>query len=80
MAENNFKGTVEALFHGMDAVVSSKTVVGEAIHIGDTIKVKDLSLAQDKDVHLVTDPETTVVTVTESHIAVADDEDSEETE
>ena len=37
MAENNFKGTVEALFHGMDAVVSSKTVVGDAIHIGDTI-------------------------------------------
>ena len=30
MAENNFKGTVEALFHGMDAVVSSKTVVGDA--------------------------------------------------
>ena len=36
MAENNFKGTVEALFHGMEGVVSSKTVVGEAIHIGDT--------------------------------------------
>ena len=36
MAENNnFKGTVEALFHGMDGVVSSKTVVGDAIHIGD---------------------------------------------
>ena len=33
MAENNFKGTVEALFHGMDAVVSSKTVVGDAIHM-----------------------------------------------
>lgn len=37
MADNNFKGTVEALFHGMDAVVSSKTVVGDAVHIGDTI-------------------------------------------
>ena len=37
MADNNFKGTVEALFQGMDGVVSSKTVVGEAIHIGDTI-------------------------------------------
>ena len=30
MAENTFKGTVEALFHGLDGVVSSKTVVGEA--------------------------------------------------
>ncbi len=37
MAENNFKGTVEALFQGMEGVVSSKTVVGDAIHIGDTI-------------------------------------------
>ena len=37
MAENKFSGTVEALFHGMDSVISSKTVVGEAIHIGDTI-------------------------------------------
>ena len=37
MAENNFKGTVEALFQGIDGVISSKTVVGDAIHIGDTI-------------------------------------------
>ncbi|MGN1377735.1 MAG: GerW family sporulation protein [Dorea sp.] len=37
MADNNFKGTVEALFHGMDGVVSTKTVVGDAIHIEDTI-------------------------------------------
>lgn len=37
MADNNFKGTVEALFHGMDGVISSKTVVGEAIQIKDTI-------------------------------------------
>lgn len=37
MADNNFKGTVEALFQGMDGVITSKTVVGDAIHIGDTI-------------------------------------------
>lgn len=37
MTDNNFKGTVEALFQGMEGVVSSKTVVGDAIHIGDTI-------------------------------------------
>ena len=34
---NNFKDTVAALFHGMDSVVTSKTVVGEAIHINGTI-------------------------------------------
>ena len=39
MVENNLKNTVESLFHGMDSVISSKTVVGEAIHIGDTIIV-----------------------------------------
>ena len=38
MAEgNNFKATVEALFQGMDSVVTSKTVVREAIHINGTI-------------------------------------------
>ncbi len=37
MAENKFNTTVGALFNGMENVVSSKTVVGEAIHIGDTI-------------------------------------------
>lgn len=36
-SNNNFKSTIEALFKGMDAVVSSKTVVGDAIHINDTI-------------------------------------------
>lgn len=34
--ENNFKATVEALFQGMDGVVTSKTVVGDAIQVGDT--------------------------------------------
>ena len=38
MGENNkLKGTVEELFRGMDGVISSKTVVGDAIHINDTI-------------------------------------------
>ena len=37
MADNNFQVTVEAVFRGIDSVVSSMTVVGDAIHIGDTI-------------------------------------------
>lgn len=38
MAENNtFQTTVDSLVKGMDGFVSSKTVVGEAIHIGETI-------------------------------------------
>ena len=35
--ENRFKDTMDSLFKGMNGVVSSKTVVGDAIHIGDTI-------------------------------------------
>lgn len=30
---NNFKTTMESLWEGMDALVSSKTVVGDAIHV-----------------------------------------------
>ena len=37
MAENNFVTSVESLFHGMNSFISANTVVGEAIHIGDTI-------------------------------------------
>lgn len=38
MSNNNFNSTVAALFEGMDSVISSKTVVGDAIHVGnDTI-------------------------------------------
>ena len=35
--ENNFRETVNSLFKGMDSFVSAKTVVGDAIHVGDTI-------------------------------------------
>ena len=37
MSENNFNSTVESLFKGMDSFITTKTVVGDAIHIGDTI-------------------------------------------
>jgi len=39
MAENknDFNQTVESLFKGMDSFITTKTVVGDAIHINDTI-------------------------------------------
>ena len=37
MANNSFHTTVESLFKGMDSFITTKTVVGDAIHIGDTI-------------------------------------------
>ena len=37
MSENNFSNTVESLFKGMDSFMTTKTVVGEAVTIKDTI-------------------------------------------
>lgn len=37
MSDNTFHNTVESLFKGMDSFITTKTVVGDAIHIGDTI-------------------------------------------
>ena len=37
MADISFNNTVESLFKGMDSFITTKTVVGDAIHIGDTI-------------------------------------------
>ncbi len=35
--ENQFQGVVDSLLRGMDTVLSTKTVVGEPIQLGDTI-------------------------------------------
>ena len=37
MQDNNFNTTVQSLFKGMDNFISTKTVVGDAVQIGDTI-------------------------------------------
>ena len=37
MADNSFNNTVESLFKGMDSFITTKTVGGDAVHIGDTI-------------------------------------------
>ena len=37
MAENKFDTTVSSLFSGMESMLSSKTVVGDAVTVGDTI-------------------------------------------
>ena len=36
-SDNNFQTTVDSLFKGMDSFIATKTVVGDAIHMGDTI-------------------------------------------
>ncbi|MCX4338042.1 MAG: GerW family sporulation protein [Lachnospiraceae bacterium] len=37
MAENNFGGVIDSLMKGMNAVIGTKTVVGDATQVGDTI-------------------------------------------
>lgn len=37
MADNNFAQVMESLFKGMDTFLSTKTVIGEATRIGETI-------------------------------------------
>lgn len=37
MQDNQFSSTVQSLFKGMDSFITTKTVVGDAVHIGDTI-------------------------------------------
>ena len=37
MAENQFTSTIESLFKGLDQFVTTKTVVGEAVQVGETI-------------------------------------------
>ncbi len=37
MSDNSFSTTVASLFKGMESFITTKTVVGDAVNIGDTI-------------------------------------------
>ncbi len=37
MANTNIEGTLSSMFKGMDGFISSKSVVGEPVYVGDTI-------------------------------------------
>ena len=61
-----------------DLVDKVQVDVGE-MKIGDVIRVKDLTLAADKDVHITTDLDAVVATVTAVHnAAVPEDADADE--
>ena len=49
------------------ALVDSVRVELSTLKIGDTVKVRDLDIARDKDIVLMTDPDTPVVAVTAVH-------------
>lgn len=68
----------EISFKALPAALVDKVEIdaGE-LKVGDTVKVKDLPIAQDKDINLTTDSEATVVIITEVH-ASAEAEDTGE--
>ena len=63
-----------------EALVETVEVDLSGLKAGDVVKVKDLAIAADKDVVLVTDPEAVVVTVTVPHNAPIPETDAEEAE
>ena len=78
------EGVVQLLLHeiaykALPAALVEKVEINVGdMHVGDTIKVKDLEIAKDKDVELTTDPEATVVVVSEVHNREPEAETEEE--
>lgn len=70
LEEVQFKAYPSALVDKVEVDVSN-------MKVGDSIKVKDLTLLSDKDVDVMTDPETTVVTLQYVHNNVPDDDEDE---
>lgn len=54
MANMNIEGTLGSMFKGMDGFISSKSVVGEPVYVGDTIIIPLV------DVNLVWLPERSI--------------------
>ncbi len=62
------------------ALVDKVEVDVSSMKIGDTLRVKDLEIAKDEDIDLITDPEAVVATVTVVKGVAEDTESTEETE
>ena len=66
----------EVAFKALPSALVDKIEVDVGdLKVGDTIRVKDLAIANDKDVDLSTDLEATVVTITEVRASAADTEE-----
>ena len=59
------------------ALVDRVEIDVESMKIGDAVLVKDLAIASNPDIDLMTDPEAVVVTVTRAHNAPAEEETEE---
>lgn len=69
----------EISFKALPSALADKILVDIGdMKVGDTLKVKDLEIARNKDVDLSTDPEDVVVTITEVHSSASDEEQEED--
>ncbi|EET58938.1 hypothetical protein BRYFOR_09044 [Marvinbryantia formatexigens DSM 14469] len=59
-----------------EALVDKVEINMENMKIGDTVLVKDLDIASNEKIHLMTDPEAVVVTVTEIHNKAVPEEET----
>lgn len=79
-------GLVQQLLHEISykavpsALVEKVEIDVGDMKLGDSIQVKDLEIAKNKDIDLVTNPETSVVVVTEVHNKPIDDGEEETAE
>ena len=69
----------EISYRALPSSLVEKVVIDVGnMHVGDTIHVRDLDIAKDKDVDLLTDPDAIVVTVSEVHNVTEEDAGSDE--
>ena len=73
LTEIAYKAVPEALVEKVEIDVAN-------MKPGESVKVKDLPIASNKDIDLMTDQEMTVVTVLEAHNAAVDDTEEETVE
>ena len=62
-----------------EALVDKVKIDVSTMHVGDVIRVKDLEIARDKDIDLLTNPEAIVVMMTAVHSAEVEETDEEKT-
>ena len=68
----------EVSFKALPAALVDKIQIDIGdMKVGDTLKVKDLDIANNSEVDLTTDPEDVVVTITEVHGATASEDEAE---
>ena len=71
----------EVAYKALPADLVDKIKVDVAgMKIGDTLRVKDLEIAKNKNIHITTDPEAVVATVTPVHNVVPETETDTEGE